>query len=292
MSKKNSGLGRGLGALMPSQPIYGAESAESITELSLNQVFPNENQPRREFDVERLEELSASIKEYGIIQPLLVVAQGTKYMIVAGERRYRAAQKAGLTTIPCIIKNLSDDKILEMSLIENIQREDLSALEEAKALETLTLNLGISKTDLAKRLGKSRSYVSNSIRLLVLPPQIQELLRTGAITSGHARALLNIEDLDFQLTLAYQIVEKKLSVRDVEKRARKHHKTSLQGGSEEKRTDHDDYLRQLIIRDLEEQLKSKFQTQVAIKGSDKKGQIVIEYYSDEDLERIISLIKA
>gem|GEM_PF-3493238 len=154
------------------------------------------------------------------------------------------------------------------------------------------MNLGISKTDLAKRLGKSRSYVSNSIRLLVLPPQIQELLRTGAITSGHARALLNIEDLDFQLTLAYQIVEKKLSVRDVEKRARKHHKTSLQGGSEEKRTDHDDYLRQLIIRDLEEQLKSKFQTQVAIKGSDKKGQIVIEYYSDEDLERIISLIKA
>ena len=292
MSKKNSGLGRGLGALMPSQPIYAAESAESITELSLNQVFPNENQPRREFDVERLEELSASIKEYGIIQPLLVVAQGTKYMIVAGERRYRAAQKAGLTTIPCIIKNLSDDKILEMSLIENIQREDLSALEEAKALETLTLNLGISKTDLAKRLGKSRSYVSNSIRLLVLPPQIQELLRTGAITSGHARALLNIEDLDFQLTLAFQIVEKKLSVRDVEKRARKHHKTSLQGGSEEKRTDHDDYLRQLIIRDMEEQLKSKFQTQVAIKGSDKKGQIVIEYYSDEDLERIISLIKS
>ncbi len=292
MSNKHRSLGKGLGALLPNKPLYekAVSTNEIVKKLNISEITPNFNQPRRDFDEHKLHELAESIKEHGILQPIIVVPDGLKYMIVAGERRYRAAKMAGLKEMPCIVRELSNTKVLELALIENIQREDLMPLEEASALQMLTEQLSVSKTDLAKRLGKSRSYVSNMIRLLTLPSEVQLLLSENKISYGHARALLSLTDVGIMIDLAQEIEVKNLSVRDIEKIVRKvNQQTSVTQVEERKKTP-DEELRGLIIKDFEHSLKSFLKTQVQIKDSPNGGRIVIDYYSDADLERIMQIL--
>ncbi|QOR34095.1 ParB/RepB/Spo0J family partition protein [Clostridium sp. 'deep sea'] len=289
MSSKSRGLGKGLGALLPDKPLYenNDSTTEFIRQINITKIIPNHNQPRRDFDNEKLQELSESIKEHGILQPIIVVQEGINYKIVAGERRYRAAKMADLKTIPCIIRKLSNTKVLELALIENIQREDLMPLEEATALHTLTEQLSVSKTDLAKKLGKSRSYVSNMIRLLDLPIEVQELVTENRISYGHARALLSLNTREEMIVFANEIVKNNLSVRDIEKIVRKQNNSVQVKEKEIKKTSPEDNLRFLIIKEYENDLKSLLKTQVQIKDAQNKGRIIIDYYSDEDLDRLI-----
>lgn len=289
MSSKSRGLGKGLGALLPDKPLYenNDSTTEFIRQINITKIIPNHNQPRRDFDNEKLQELSESIKEHGILQPIIVVQEGINYKIVAGERRYRAAKMADLKTIPCIIRKLSNTKVLELALIENIQREDLMPLEEATALHTLTEQLSVSKTDLAKKLGKSRSYVSNMIRLLDLPIEVQELVTENRISYGHARALLALNTREEMIVFANEIVKNNLSVRDIEKIVRKQNNSVQVKEKEIKKTSPEDNLRFLIIKEYENDLKSLLKTQVQIKDAQNKGRIIIDYYSDEDLDRLI-----
>ena len=293
MSSKSRGLGKGLGALLPDKPLYekNDNKTEYIRQINVNKIIPNLNQPRRDFDNDKLQELSESIKEHGILQPIIVVQEGLNYKIVAGERRYRAAKMANLATIPCIIRKLSNTKVLELALIENIQREDLMPLEEATALHTLTEQLSVSKTDLAKKLGKSRSYVSNMIRLLDLPIEVQELVTENRISYGHARALLSLNTREEMIVFANEIVKNNLSVRDIEKIVRKQNNSVQVKEKEIQGTSPEDNLRSLIIKEYENDLKSFLKTQVQIKDAQNKGRIIIDYYSDEDLDRLIRRLK-
>ena len=293
MSSKSRGLGKGLGALLPDKPLYekNDNKTEYIRQINVNKIIPNLNQPRRDFDNDKLQELSESIKEHGILQPIIVVQEGLNYKIVAGERRYRAAKMANLATIPCIIRKLSNTKVLELALIENIQREDLMPLEEATALHTLTEQLSVSKTDLAKKLGKSRSYVSNMIRLLDLPIEVQELVTENRISYGHARALLSLNTREEMIVFAKKKNKNNLSVRDIEKIVRKQNNSVQVKEKEIQGTSPEDNLRSLIIKEYENDLKSFLKTQVQIKDAQNKGRIIIDYYSDEDLDRLIRRLK-
>jgi len=293
VSKNTRSLGRGLGALLPNQPIYQQEITDNqhdiVKHIKTTDIIPNANQPRREFDKEKLQELCESIKEHGVIQPIIVVPHGIKYMIVAGERRFRASQMAELEEMPCIIRELSDSKVLELALIENIQREDLMPLEEATALHTLTEQLEVSKTDLAKRLGKSRSYVSNMIRLLTLPREVQTYLTEGKISYGHARALLSLDEPLDMINLAQDTVKKNMSVRQVEKAVHMIHDTKKKE-TPIKELSQDEKLRELIIKDMEEKIKSHLKTQITIKDEINKGRIIIDYFNDQELERLVNEI--
>ncbi len=288
MSKKTKKLGKGLGALLPDKPIYEQEKKveDAVISIKLTDIFPNKAQPRTGFDEEKLKELSDSIKENGIIQPIVVTPKDDKYMIIAGERRYRAAKLAKMKEVPAIIRNIPEDKILEFALIENIQREDLLPIEEARALNALTGSLNINKTDLAKRIGKSRSYVSNMIRLLDLTRYVQSLLEEDKLSVGHARALLALDDVDLVNKVADDVINKSLSVRQVEKLIKKINKTV-----EEKEIPQKEHVKNLILRDFEEILQSNLKTKVEIKSNGEKGSIIIDFYSNEDLERLIKQIK-
>lgn len=273
MSKKR--LGRGLSALLPD-----ADEEDGVREIELGLIKPNPYQPRTEFDKEKLEELATSIKEHGVIQPIIVRKQDDGYELVAGERRWRAAQKAGISKIPAIIKEYSDGQMLEIALLENLQREDLNPIEEAQAYKKLMEDLGITQEKLSKRIGKSRSVIANSVRLLNLPEEIQQLLAEGKITTGHARALLSLDNQQTQKELALAILEKDLTVRDIEKLVKK---PKRDGKPKKEKVDP-------VMSQLEDRLEQFFGTKVKVKSGKKKGKIEIEYYSEEDLERILELV--
>lgn len=272
-------LGKGLGALLTVDA-----PGDEVKELKINDIEPNTDQPRKDFDEEALKELAESIKAHGVIQPIVVKKEGSSYKIVAGERRWRAARMAGLDTIPVIIKDYNDNQLLEVALIENLQREDLNPLEEAEAYKRLIDEHGLTQEQISRVIGKSRSSIANSLRLNRLHEKIKKLLREDLISEGHARALLSIEDLKKQESVAETIVSKGLSVRDTEKLVK-----NL--GTQKKSVSKKDNSIEIEIKSIEDRLQNIFGTKVKLQHGQKSGKIVIEYYSNDDLDRILKLIK-
>ena len=265
------GLGRGLDILLPELE----EAPQSTMEISLGDIDPNPDQPRREFDKEALKQLADSIAQSGVLQPLLVVKEGVRYRIVAGERRYRAARMAGLHTVPCLVKNLTDEEIMEAALIENLQREDLNPIEEAMGIRSLMDKCGYTQEMAAKRVGRSRPAVANILRLLTLPEKVQKLVKDGKLSAGHARVLAGMEDQDMQLKLAQTVIDKELSVRELEKLA------SVKPEPVKP-------LPQLPLelKDMCERLQTVLGVRTMLRGNMKKGKIVLQYTSAEELEMI------
>lgn len=273
------GLGKGLGALLDSENVLSESSA--ISELKINEIEPNKEQPRKQFDQEKLKGLADSIKQYGVVQPIIVKKNENGYSIIAGERRWRAAKIAGLKTIPAIIKDLTTREIMEIALIENIQREDLNPVEEAEAYKKLIDEHGLTQEALSKVVGKSRAAIANSIRLLTLTEAVKEMLVNDLLTPGHARTLITIEDEEKQNRLANTIVEKNLNVRETEKLIKNLTAEKKKGKSPD---------RDANIIDIEEKLKSVLGTKVDLQHYSNKGKIVIEYFSNEELDRIIDIL--
>lgn len=290
MAVRKAGLGKGLDSLIPEHSVRRkAEKTEQKPEknellLKITDIEPNREQPRKHFDEDALLELSDSIKQFGIIQPLIVQKKEDHYEIIAGERRWRAAKMAGLKEVPAIIKSYTDREILEISLIENIQRENLNPIDEARAYKKLLTEFHLKQDEVAERVSKSRTAVTNSMRLLKLDERVQQMVIDDMLTTGHARALLGIEDPDLQAATATRVFDEKLSVREVEKLVKQ-----IQEGKKTKKQDN--VVQDFIYTDLEEKMKAVMGTKVSIKQKAKgKGKIEIEYYSSDDLERIIEMI--
>lgn len=294
MAVKRTGLGKGLDSMIPPKATSKAEKektrADEIsntgeTILKINEVEPNKKQPRKFFNEEALQELSESIKQHGIVQPLVVAKKDDYYEIIAGERRWRAAKLAGLKEIPVVIKDYSPQEIMEVALIENIQREDLNPVEEARAYQNLIKEYDLKQEELAQRVSKSRSAITNSLRLLKLSDEVLDLLMEEAISSGHARALLALEDTEQQLMVAEKIVSDNLSVREIEKLVKSMNNPVKKAPKKELKND-------FVYKDIEEQLKQKIGTKVKInRKSEDKGKIEIEYYSQDELEKIVAYFK-
>ncbi|MDO5555910.1 MAG: ParB/RepB/Spo0J family partition protein [Clostridia bacterium] len=278
---KNTGLGKGLEALLSNNIIEEEkiQEGEMIQNLKIIEVEPNKDQPRRHFDEESLEELSNSIKEYGVIQPIIVTKQKDYYQIVAGERRWRAAKKAELNEIPAIVRNYDRQKNHEIALIENIQREDLNPVEKATAIRELLDKYNLTQQQLANKLGISRSGLANTVRILNLSPKVIELVRGGKITEGHCKALLGIEDQEKQYQAALYVIESGDSVREAE----------LQVRTKKKTPELNRY--QPIYQQIEDSFRSFFGTKVKLDAKQRSGKIIISYSSSEELDRIINLIK-
>lgn len=269
-----------------------ASADDSIRTLRLSQIDPNRSQPRQYFEDESLDELSESIRQFGVLQPILVQKKGNRYEIIAGERRWRAARKAGLTEIPAIVREYTDQETLELSLIENIQREDLNPIEEAKAFRRLVEEFSLRQEDLAVRVSKSRTAITNSLRLLKLDERVQDMIVQGQISMGHARALIPVEIPEEQYLIARQIAEKHLSVRDVEKliKARLSGKKKKKDSGKDKTAERDPAL-ELAYKEIEERLKQSLGTKTTIRHSgDGTGKLEIEFYSHEDLEKIVDML--
>lgn len=290
---KNRGLGRGLDALFADQaPAVqpekteaeqpSAEGKDTIQYIDINEIKPNENQPRKVFDEEKIGELAASITEHGIIQPLVVRKRKHGYEIVAGERRWRAARKAELKEVPCLIREFTDEENMLVAIIENMQREDLNPIEEAEGLHQMIKTYGLTQEEVSKSVSKSRPYITNALRLLKLPKEIQNLVTEGKLTTGHARALIPIEDKVLQAQLCRKIIEEGLSVRKVEELAASAGKPKKKPVKKTKSAD---------TLHVERELKNLFGTKVNIKQKGKKGSIELEYYSTEELNRLIELLK-
>ena len=276
------GLGKGLGALIPTGE--KEEVRTGVMELEISKIKPNRYQPRERFDPVKLNDLIASIQEKGLIQPVLVRKTGPdSYELIAGERRLRAAKEAKLEKIPVIIRDVKNEDMLELALIENIQREDLNPMEEAKAYQRLAEEFELTHEDISKKVGKDRSTITNTLRLLNLPSEIQANVSRGTISMGHARVLLGIDDVSFQNGLCEAIIKKGLSVRQTEVLASKIKKSKDKAFKEELTKD-------VHVLDAEKQLQYIFGTKVKIRGK-KKGKIEIHYYSAEDLNRIYEIIK-
>ena len=279
----NKGLGKGLGALLQNTEPVSDEVKGAIVNLRLNDISPNAEQPRKSFDQDKLAELAASIKENGIIQPIIVCRGTQGYRIVAGERRWRAARLAGLTVVPAIIRELTDVQILQQALIENIQRQDLNPLEEASALERLLKDHQMTQEKLSAVVGRSRPAIANTLRLLQLPEDIQTLVRDELLTAGHARALLAVSGQIQQRKAAQLIIDKDLSVRETEKLVKR-----LNLPPKEAKKPDPAYT--LSVKDVERRLAGRLGTRVKLIDRQGKGTIQIEYYSNDDLERLIELI--
>lgn len=278
------GLGKGLDVLLPDEP--AEYNSGEIHQLRLIDVEPNKNQPRKAFDEEKLALLTESIKEHGVIQPIVVMKAAAGYTIVAGERRWRAAKKAGLDSIPAIIREYNKKEAAEIALIENLQREDLNPIEEALGYRSLMDDFDMTQEMVSQRIGRGRSSIANSLRLLVLPKPIQQLLVSGELSSGHARAILSVEGNDNRLEFAQMILDKQLSVRQAEALAKQFSTKKVH--EKEDTAERDAY--QIEIDAIGERLSSKFGTKVKIAGGAKKGKIEIEYYGSEDLERLLNMI--
>ncbi|MDD4839747.1 MAG: ParB/RepB/Spo0J family partition protein [Clostridia bacterium] len=282
------GLGKGFSALFndyeENQPV---EIDGSVAQIDITHIDRNVEQARKTFDEEALREMSASMEMHGVLQPLLLKPQtGERYLIIAGERRFRAALMAGLKTVPAIIKDLPLQQIKEISLIENLQREDLNAIEAAEGIKELMENHSLRQEDVATRLGKSRSYVANTMRLLNLPEEVLDMVRAGKLSSGHARAMITIDDQEYLLNLAKQTVQYKLTVREVEERVRLYftRKAIPTGPRKNEQVS-------LELKEMVSDMKRIFGTRVKLAGNDNKGRFVIDYFSSDDLERIYQLIQ-
>ena len=287
------GLGKGLDSLITTKiekpTVATTDNENGAVLVNISKVEPNREQPRKKFDEDALLELSESIKQFGVLQPLLVQDRTSYYEIIAGERRWRAAKMAGVKEVPVIIMNLTEKEIMEISLIENIQREDLNPIEEAQAYKRLLTEFNLKQDEVAERVSKSRTAVTNAMRLLKLSEKVQQMLIEEMLTTGHARALLAIENEDKQYEVAQKIFDEKLSVRDTEKLVKNIQNEKDKSSAEKNKIDP-----QLIAvyRDLEEQMKSILGTKVFINPKDeKKGKLEIEYYSQDELDRIIDLIR-
>jgi ParB family chromosome partitioning protein len=294
------GLGKGLDSMIPDKLSTKApkantegkptsEHAADAVMMDIGKVEPNRDQPRKKFDEDALLELAESIKQFGVLQPLLVQERDDYYEIIAGERRWRAAKLAGVKQIPVIIKKLSEQEIMEISLIENIQREDLNPIEEALAYKRLLTEFNLKQDEVAERVSKSRTAVTNAMRLLKLNDKVQQMVIDEMLSTGHARALLGIEDPEKQYTIAQKIFDEKLSVRDTEKLVK-----NLQNEKKNKPEEKEqiDPKLEAIYHDLEEQMKDILGTKVCINHKDaKKGKLEIEYYSQDELDRIIDLLR-
>ena len=289
---RRSGLGKGLGSLIPTTERL-QDSDAILRELPISEIVANTYQPRSHFDEEALVSLSASIRSVGVLQPILVRELGEdSYELIAGERRWRAAKRAGLQTIPAIVRTAEDEGSLEQALVENLHREDLGALEEAAAYQQLIEEFKLTQDQVATRVGKSRSAVANTMRLLQLPTSIQRLLGDGQLSAGHARALLGTPDRAFQEKLAKAIVSEKLTVREVEDRVREHGGTPEPeaGGTTPTGTKPPTLVRPAPLLELEEMLSDHLDTRVAVSMGQRKGRIVIDFSTLEDLERVYRVI--
>ena len=291
MSKK-FGLGKGLNALIPEEVSNNINSKkeknkDGVALIDINLIKNNNEQPRKLFDDEKILELAESIKHNGIIQPIILRKVDSKYVIVAGERRWRAAKLIGVKEVPSIIMDLTDKQVMEISLIENIQRQDLNAIEEANAYKKLISEFNLTQEELSKRLGKSRTAITNTMRLLNLSEGVKQYLIEGVISEGHGRALLSINDAKLQCEIAQKVIDDKLSVRELEKFMKdcKEKKTYKRQKKEDKNKLNPYY------KDIKERLQGYFGTKVNISNKNNKGKIEIEYYSDEDLQRILDIIK-
>lgn len=286
----NRGLGRGLDAL------FGAfddnKSYEKVTnkaengvlELDIGKIKPNPNQPRKNFDIDALNELAASIKVHGIVQPIVVNKQPNgDYLIIAGERRWRAANICGLKTVPVIVKNYTDKQVKEISIIENLQREDLNPIEAARAIKELMDEYGLTQEIVSERIGKSRSQIANTLRLLSLYPDVIKLVEEGKLSSGHARCLVVVNDPNDQIRLAQTAVTKGLNVRDLEKAVKNYTNPTKRVVIKEEQS--------LELKELINQMQKTFATKVSAIGNDNKGRIYIDYYSRDDLDRIAELLE-
>ena len=305
MAARRGGLGRGLDSLIPNSKAETKQkkekaaadeiltdkndnNTERIVIVGIDKVEPDRNQPRKKFDKEKLKELSNSIKQFGIITPLIVQQKDNYFEIIAGERRWRAANMAGLKEIPVIVKNYEEREAVEISIIENIQREDLNPIEEARAYARLMDEFSLRQEDIAKRVAKNRSTITNAIRLLRLSSDVQNMLIQGEISEGHARTLLSITDEDQQIAAAKRIIDEKMTVRDAEK-AVKNILNPRKPSKKPEKSNIDD----LVFNNYEEQLKEILGTKVKIsRKTHNKGSIEIEYYSDDEFERVFELLKS
>ena len=256
-------------------------------EIPVAEIDRNPNQPRKTFTDESLKEMATSISVYGVLQPLLLVREPNgRYLIVAGERRFRAATMAGLKKVPAIIREFTDQQIQEISLIENLHREDLNAIEAAEGMRELMENHGLTQEDVALRIGKSRPYVTNTLRLLQLPKEVTEMVRKGELSPGHARALISIDDKDYLINLAKQACDNKLTVREIENRVRLYFtRKAIPGGPRKEREI------SVELKEMVSDMKRIFATKVKILGNDKKGRIIIDYFNEDDIDRIHALIQ-
>ena len=256
-------------------------------EVEISQIDRNPNQPRKTFNEESLKEMSTSIATYGVLQPLLLVKQDNgRYLIIAGERRFRAAMMAGLKKVPAIIREFTEQQIQEISLIENLHREDLNAIEAAEGMRELMENHGLTQEDVALRIGKSRPYVTNTLRLLQLPKEVTEMVREGILSPGHARALISIDDKEYLINLAKQACDNKLTVREIENRVRLYFtRKAIPGGHRKERE------MSVELKEMVNDMKRIFATKVKLLGNDKKGRIIIDYFNEDDIDRIHALIQ-
>lgn len=281
---KNTGLGKGLNALLSNNVLEDIVEEEKVQEgeviqsLKIIDVEPNRDQPRRTFDEESIEELAGSIKEYGVIQPIIVTKQDDYYQIVAGERRWRASKKAGLSEIPAIVREYDKQKNSEIALIENIQREDLNPIEKARAIRELLDTYDLTQQKLADKLGISRSGLANTVRILNLSPEVIELVKEGKLTEGHCKALLAVDDPEKQYQAAIHMIESGDSVREAEKQVR----------IKKKKVSNDRY--QPIYREIETSFRNFFGTKVKLDAKQRSGKIIIQYSSNDELDRILNLI--
>jgi len=285
---KKTGLGKGLDALFAENSIFQEESEEPklkegeelVKSIKLIDIEPNRDQPRKRFDNESLEELAESIKKYGVIQPILVNKKENYYEIIAGERRWRAAKKAGLSEMPCIIRDNDERKNKEIALIENIQREDLNPIEKARGFRLLMDEYGMTQQQLSDTIGISRSAVANTVRILNLDPRVLNLAEEGKLTEGHCRSLMAIQDSERQYQAALKIIEQGQTVRDIEQKVKN-----------DKKAQKIDPKYTAIFRDIEDSFQDFFGTKVKLDAKKRSGRIIIQYSSSEDLERILDLIK-
>lgn len=289
MTTKKMGLGKGLGALLSAYDDYDDTvkntSGSATNEIALSSLVPNPNQPRKNFDQTALQELANSIKVHGVVQPLVVNDQkdGT-YLIIAGERRYRASKLAGLDTVPCIIKDYSEKQIKEISIIENLQREDLNPIESARAIRQLMDEYKMTQEAVSERIGVSRPNIANTLRLLSLCPEVIALVENGKLSAGHARCLVPVQDYNSQIKLAMAASDNKMTVRDLEK--------AVKNLLKPKDTTNKQPMEQSIeLKELVNEMQRTFSTKVSVIGNDKKGRIYIDYYSRDDLDRIAELIQ-
>jgi len=274
------GLGKGLNALFPGESLAKVESVEHI---HVKSIKANPYQPRKIFDENAIQELSASIKEHGILQPIILRKMGTTYEIVVGERRFRAAQMAGLTEVPAVVRILTDEETMEFAILENLQREDLTPIEEAEAYQSLMENLGLTQEQLAFRLGKSRPHIANHVRLLSLPEKVRNYITVGKISMGHGRTLLGLRKKEQIALVAERVLREGINVRQLEKLVQKMNEDVPRETKPEKRKD-------LFLAERESNLRDYFGTNVSIKKTKNKGKIEIEFFSEDDLERILELL--